>query len=164
MYIFIQMINNNNKGYTMNLQELLRVRFEGVSEYLYSQGKAYNSKGRLWVTPYGTFSTLQEVEQITGDYRKTILRRFYSTKSKFDDWYIIDCDSELFNVEKCQGCDTIDDMIFLEDEKNWLHRVYHRHLGAITDDTMFEYLHSGVLYKVSLKDWQSGVRPHKQED
>lgn len=148
----------------MNLQDLLKVRFEGVSEYLYNQGKAYNSKGRLWVTPHGTFNTLQDVEKVTGDYRKTLLRRFYSNTPKFADWYIIDCDSELFPAEMCEGCDAIDDMIFTEDEKNWLHRVYHRHLDMVSDDTMFEYLHSGVLYKISIKDWKSGIRPHKQEE
>lgn len=124
---------------------------EGISSYL-------NRVGRLWVTPYGPFNSLREIEIFTGLQRKTILRRLYSKKQKFQDWYIVDGDSPLAKAEECEQCDMIDDLLFEAD--CWLCSVYHIHGEEVDDEVSFTYLYKGLKFSCTLGEWNSGTRLH----
>lgn len=138
----------------LDMNTLLANKDHGISEYL-------NSHGKLYCTPMGAFETLKEVEAITGGYRKTLLRHFYSKADNYEDWYIIDGTTEISPSEDCNQCDYIDDLIFKEN--CWLCKVSHKHGTELTDHVIFQYLYGGIGYACSLGNWNNGLRPHKLE-
>lgn len=138
----------------IDLQTLLDNKDEGISDYL-------NSLGRLYCTPMGPYASLKEVEELTGVWRKTLLRRFANKADNFADWYIIDGDTEITPSEDCPQCDYVDDLIFKDN--CWLCRVSHNHGDPLTDSTIFTYLYGGEGYACSVGNWINGMRPHKPE-
>lgn len=138
----------------LDIGTLISNKDAGITDYL-------NSLGRLYCTPMGPFATLKEVEELTGVYRKTLLRRFYSRSDNFTDWYIIDGNTEITPSEDCTQCDTIDDLVFKDG--CWLCRVSHKHGTELTDSTVFTYLYGGSGYACSVGNWKNGMRPHKLE-
>ena len=138
----------------LDIETLLSNKDDGISRYL-------DSYGKLYCTPMGPYETLKEVEELTGVYRKTLLRRFYSKTDNFSDWYIIDGTTEITPSEDCPQCDEIDDLIF--PEACWLCNVSHKHGDEVTEQTVFTYLYSGVGYACNVGNWLNGMRPHKEE-
>ena len=138
----------------LDITTLLLNKDDGISNYL-------DSLGRLYCTPMGPYDTLKEVEELTGVYRKTLLRRFASKTENFADWYIIDGSTEITPSEDCSQCDEIDDLVFKEG--CWLCGVSHCHGTALTPDTLFTYLYGSVGYACTIGNWLNGQRPHKPE-
>lgn len=128
---------------------------EGIGEYLDNNNKKY---GKLYVTPFKTYEVLKQLEEDTGLWRKTILRRFKSKRKYLAGWYVITGDLPLQPDELCLTCDAIDDLLFAED--CWLDRVVHGHDTPITEESTIEYLFKGQPFKVTYGDWLRNVRPH----
>lgn len=140
-----------DKVFVEDLQLAIKNKSAGIEDYL-------NTLGKLWVTPYGPFNTLNEVEKLTGLHRKSLLRKFYSKREKFAGWYIIQGDTELTPSEDCEYCDALDDELFAEG--CWLCTVFHEHGKPFTDDVKFVYLYQGLKYESTIKDWNNGVKYH----
>lgn len=152
----------NPFGLSMNqtdndLSQAMQNMAEGVTEYLDNNNRKY---GKIYVSPYGVHEVLKELEKVSGEYRKTILRRFQSKRKYLEGWYVITGDLEPQPDELCLHCDEIDDMLFKED--CWLERVNHNHSDPIKGTDIMTYRYKGVEYTEMVSRWKAGYRPHKE--
>ena len=134
-----------------DLETALRNKHNGINEYL-------NSLGKLWVTPYGVFSTLKQVESATGLFRSTIISKVKSKRASLQNWYVIDGNSELSAAEDCEFCDELDDSLFYEN--CWLCCVEHTHNTPLKEGNKIKYLYKGNEYETTYGDWIKGYRKH----
>lgn len=141
---------------TFELEDLelaIRNKDHGIREYL-------NSLGKLWVTPFGCFTTLKQIQNITGLRVIQIQRKLNSKRAKYSGWYVIDGDSPLHPAEDCMYCDELDDSLFYEE--CWLCNVDHKHNEPLKDDDEFTYLFNGKSYTTTVGQWEQGIRLHKE--
>lgn len=133
-------------------KQLSRILYDGITDYL-------NYTGKIYVTPFGVFSTLKEIESITGCFRTTLMRRFRNNKIGFLNWYTISGDSPLYQAELCKFTDEIDDQLFKEG--CWLDNVEKHQYGTpLKDEAIIKYLYKGSTYIVTYEDFKQGYRPH----
>lgn len=126
---------------------------EGIRDYL-------NNLGKLYVTPYGSFTSLAGIVNIVGGYHKSALRRLKSKQAKFQNWYIIDGDTDLYPAEECDYSDEVDDILF--NEGCWLSHIDNHVYGTpLAGDSVITYLYKGVTFQVTYLEFISGYRPHQ---
>lgn len=114
--------------------------------------------GKLYITPLGIFSVLKDLEKATGVHRRTLIRRFRSTKEVYEDWFVIDNESPLTDEDLCEHCDMADNLLFAEG--CWLEHVGHEHDTKLSDNDKIVYLFKGSPYQVTYNMWKQGDRPH----
>lgn len=137
---------------------------EGIAEYIDGNNRLY---GKLYVTPMGTFEILKRLEEFSGNYRKTLLRRFQSHRKSLRGWYVIVGDTPLQHEELCTQCDDLDNLLFAEN--CWLDKVVHNcdaphdHDTPLKGDSIISYLYKGVPYSVAYGDWMNNRKPHIEE-
>jgi len=117
---------------------------------------------KLYVTPLGVFSVLNDLVRLTKIPRWILKRRCTTTKTAFKDWYILDDNTPIMEEDTCKGCSLVDNLLFKEG--CWLDRVIHTHHEDLTDDDIIRYFHKGSEYTTTYSDWINGIRLHTNGD
>lgn len=137
-------------------EELDRIFYTGITDYL-------NTLGRFYVTPFGVYDTLKEVEQITGCFRTTLLRRFRNNNKPFLNWYYVDGNTPLHPAETCKYTDEVDDLLF--SKGYWLIQIEDHQYGTpLEDNTIIVYSLYGEIHKLSYKDFKETFKNTKKEN